>query len=360
VTDLLDIIRDEIREAGPMPVSRYMALALGHPEHGYYTRQDPLGTDFTTSPEVSQMFGELIGAWAADVWHQIGQPKSFSLVELGPGRGTLMADALRAASGQPGFAAATRIKLVETSPVLTRVQQATLEPVVSKYGYMQPEWLTSIDALSEGPFIIIANEFFDALPIRQFVKMETGWHEQCVIDTNTGLALVPSPVPLREDVSLAGALAKAPTGAIAELCPAATAITSDLCSRIANTSGAILIIDYGYERSAAGDTLQAMRSGTYVPVLDQPGSADLTAHVDFQALADCAGEGVSAHPVTTQGKFLLRLGLAQRAEMLKQAATPDQAQTIDAALHRLTDREAMGTLFKVLAITAGRIEPAGV
>ncbi len=342
-----------------MPVARFMALALGHPDHGYYISRDPLGTDFTTSPEISQMFGELIGAWVADVWHQIGSPVSFTLVELGPGRATLMADALRAASGQPGFAKAARIQMVETSPVLTRVQQAALAPVTQKYSYTEPEWLSSVDQLADGPLIVIANEFFDALPIRQFVKTDDGWREHCVVEADGALAFAPAPAPLPDGLMLTQALRDAPSGTIAELCPAATAITTELCQRIANTSGAALIIDYGYTRSAAGDTLQAMRGGEFVPVLSDPGSADITAHVDFQALGECAGPGTTAHPPTTQGQFLLQLGLAQRAQMLAQTASPEQATAIDAAVHRLTDDDAMGTLFKVLAITAGRIEPAG-
>lgn len=358
-SSLTDIIRTEITEAGPMPVARYMALALGHPQHGYYITANPLGTDFTTSPEISQMFGELVGAWVADVWHQIGSPVSFTLVELGPGRGTLMADALRAASGQPGFAKAARIQMVETSPVLTRVQQATLAPVTQQYGYAEPEWLTSIDQLATGPLIIVANEFFDALPVRQFIKTDDGWREHCVIEADDKLAFAPAPAPVPGGVMLAPGLNDAPTGTIAELCPAATAITSELSQRIANTSGAILIIDYGYLQSAAGDTLQAMRDGKFVPVLEDPGEADLTTHVDFQALAESVVNGTTAHPPATQGEFLLRLGMAQRAEMLKKGASADQAQAIETALHRLTDDDAMGTLFKVLAITAGRIEPAG-
>ncbi|MEO0961025.1 MAG: SAM-dependent methyltransferase [Pseudomonadota bacterium] len=359
MSDLSTIIRDEIREAGPMPVARFMALALGHPQHGYYTTGDPLGTDFTTSPEISQMFGELVGAWAADIWHQIGLPVAFTLVELGPGRGTLMADALRAASGQPGFAKAARIQMVETSPVLSRVQQATLAPITAKFEYAEPEWISSVDQLADGPLIIIANEFFDALPVHQFIKTDEGWREQCVVEMEGELAFAPSPTPVPGGVMLAPALKDAPVGTITETCQAGTAIATELCRRIANTSGAALIIDYGYTRSAAGDTLQAMQKGKFVPVLENPGKADITAHVDFEALAACAGEGTTAHPATTQGQFLMQLGIAQRAAMLKRGATPDQAEAIDEAVGRLTDDDAMGTLFKVLAITAGRIDPAG-
>jgi len=359
MSDLSQIIRDEIRETGPMPVARFMALALGHPQHGYYITSDPLGTDFTTSPEISQMFGELVGAWAADIWHQIGLPVAFTLVELGPGRGTLMADALRAASGQPGFAKAARIQMVETSPVLSRVQQATLEPIVSKYGYAEPEWLSSVDQLGDGPLIIIANEFFDALPIRQFIKTDDGWREHCVAEVDGELVFAPSATPEPGGLLMSPSLKEAPAGAIAEFCPSATAIMTELCQRIANSSGAILAIDYGYTKSAVGDTLQAMRSGEFVPVLDAPGTADITTHVDFEALAACATIGTRAHKVTTQGTFLMQLGLAQRADMLKRGATPDQVQAIDDAVHRLTDDDAMGTLFKVLAVTAGNIEPAG-
>ena len=357
---LADIIRAEIREAGPMPVSRFMALALGHPKHGYYITRDPLGTDFTTSPEISQMFGELIGAWAADCWAKLGAPSPFALVELGPGRGTLMADALRATKAVPGFAAAAQICLVETSPVLRRTQHETLRPILEQGGYRQPRWLDSTATLPDMPLIVIANEFIDALPIRQFIATDDGWRERCVVEFQGNLVFTAAPAPLPDISILPEAVHAAPPGAIAEICPAGTAITADIARRLKARGGAALFIDYGYGRSQPGDTLQAMRDGAYVPVLEAPGTADITAHVDFEALATSATPAAAIHGPATQGQFLLALGIAQRAAMLAQHATPDQAEAIEAALTRLTHADAMGTLFKVMAVTSHGLTPAGL
>lgn len=357
---LEEIIRAEIREHGPMPVARYMALALGHPRHGYYTTRDPLGTDFTTSPEISQMFGELIGAWAADIWTQMGAPKAFHLVELGPGRGTLMADALRAAAGQPGFAEAARLHLVDLSPVLRGMQERTLGPVAKRHGYASPTWHADLTEVPDGPAIVIANEFFDALPVRQFIRTPEGWRERCVAVTDDGLALVPAPAPLPDDGILDPKVADAPEGSIAEICPAGSAIAAAIAARIATDGGAALLIDYGYAASAPGDTLQAMRGGGYVDVLDTPGDADITAHVDFGALAGAAREnGAEVHGPTPQGEFLARLGIGHRAEALARNASQAQVNDIEHALARLTGPDAMGTLFKVLALTAPSLRPAG-
>jgi NADH dehydrogenase [ubiquinone] 1 alpha subcomplex assembly factor 7 len=358
---LADIIRAEINEAGPMPVSRFMALALGHPQYGYYITRDPLGTDFTTSPEISQMFGEMIGAWAADTWARLGAPSAFALVELGPGRGTLMADALRATRALPGFAKAARIHMVETSPVLRKTQHQTLSPVLRQGGYGQPRWLDSIQDLPGMPLIVIANEFIDALPIRQFVRTERGWRERCVVEFQGELVFSAAPAPLPDDTILPAAVRDAAAGSLAEICPAGSAIAEALSHRIAANGGAALYIDYGYTQSAPGDTLQAMRDGNYVPVLETPGSADITAHVDFEALATSGTPSAQTHVYgpTSQGQFLLALGIAQRAGVLKRKATPEQARDIDAALTRLTHADAMGTLFKTMAVTSPGLTPAG-
>ncbi|MDP6832402.1 MAG: SAM-dependent methyltransferase [Alphaproteobacteria bacterium] len=345
-------LAERISLDGPLSIARFMAEALGHPQWGYYISRDPLGRagDFITAPEVSQMFGELIGLWCADRWRALGAPDPFNLVELGPGRGTLMADALRAAAALPGFTAAARIQLVETSPVLRAAQKQAL-------ANSEVNWHDRIADLPPGPAIAIANEFFDALPIRQFQRKEDGWHERMVALREDELCLQLSPgiVP---SAPLPDGVQAAPFDAIFEVSPARTAAMSELCQHLAKYDGAALVIDYGHERSAVGDTLQAMRAHEYVDPLAQPGQADLTAHVDFQALGDAAAAaGVIAHGPMTQGGFLQRLGIATRADILRQWATAAQSDAIDAALHRLTDRDEMGQLFKVMAISAADPAP---
>jgi NADH dehydrogenase [ubiquinone] 1 alpha subcomplex assembly factor 7 len=330
---------------GPIPVADYMRLCLAHPKYGYYVTRDPLGPlgDFTTAPEISQMFGELIGAWAAAVWRQMGAPR-LNLVELGPGRGTLMADALRAEKAIPEFRAATSIHLVETSPVLRTLQEKTL-------GADTPTaWHQRVEDLPDGPTIAIANEFVDALPVDQLVKDGDGWHLRMVglVDDRLSFVVSPDRVPGRED--------DAPAGAILEL--RRDQPFAWLARRIAQHGGAALIIDYGHVASGFGETLQAVRGHKFADPLSEPGQADLTTQVDFAALARTARrEGASAHGPVTQGDFLRRLGIAQRAARLKQNATPQQAADIDAALARLTAPDQMGELFKVLAIGDPKLGP---
>jgi NADH dehydrogenase [ubiquinone] 1 alpha subcomplex assembly factor 7 len=333
-----------IREVGPLPISRYMALCLGHPRHGYYMTRDPFGAagDFTTAPEISQMFGELVGLWAASVWQGMGAPSSVRLVELGPGRGTLMADMLRVSRGLPGFREALTVHLVETSAVLREVQATTLA------GKAAPVWHDSIATALEGPVIVVANEFLDALPLDQFVMTGDGWRERMVGldgagELGFGLAAMD-----------AGLKLAAPVGAVFELPTIALDIVSELSRHIAQAGGAALFIDYGAVQSGFGDTLQAMRAHAFVDVLAQPGEADLTVHVDFQRMGEAARRaGAATHGPATQGDFLLSLGLAQRAQALSRRATPAQAADISAAFDRLTERGAtgMGELFKVLALS---------
>lgn len=333
---------------GPITIADFMATALGDPEHGYYMRRDPFGAagDFITAPEISQMFGELIGLWAVETWRRMGCPASFILAELGPGRGTLMADALRAARVSPDFLAAARIALVETSPHLRAVQQRTLagRPIL---------FADAINALpNEGPLITIANEFFDALPIRQFVRRPDGFAERMIGLVDGRLAF-----GLRQGALLPGAPSGLPTGAMIEVSPAATAIATSLATRIAKEGGALLAIDYGHD-GGTGDTLQAMRRHGTVGVLEAVGEADLTAHVDFAALARAArAGGASAAPLLTQGDFLLRLGLLERAGRLGAGKPAATQEAISAAVERLAGPEAMGTLFKVLLISAPGLLP---
>lgn len=354
-TPLLDLIARRIAAEGPMPVSEYMALCLGHPRHGYYMTRDPLGArgDFTTAPEISQMFGELLGAWAADSWMRLGGPTPVALVELGPGRGTLMADALRATARVPGFHAALRLHLVETSPVLRARQAAALSP----FG---PTWHDRLADVPPGPMILLANEFFDALPIRQFARGDRGWGERMVgldatgalawvLDPRPGAALVPPP------------LRAAPIGSVVEIHPAARSVMAEIGARLAAAPGAALILDYGHTGPAPGDTLQALERQAYADPLAAPGQADLTAHVDFAALAEsAAAAGAVPHGPVTQGALLEGLGLSLRAAALKRLASPAQAGDIDAAANRLAGELQMGRLFKAMAVVSpGSPAPAG-
>ncbi|WP_255448363.1 class I SAM-dependent methyltransferase [Telmatospirillum sp. J64-1] len=337
-------IRNRIKAEGPLPVSEFMAEALGHPEWGYYRKQDPLGArgDFTTAPEISQMFGELLGLWCAVVWQQMGSPRHFRLVELGPGRGTLMSDLLRAARLVPGFLGAVRVHLVETSPVLRLRQREALRgaPV---------DWHDDFSEIPDGPMLLVANEFFDALPIRQFVRDGGGWRERLIDACGDDLDFVTGPLLDAGSPGLPR-LDGVAEGDIAETCPAGQEVAQAIGRRLCDQGGAALIVDYGHSRSAAGDTLQAVRQHRYHPVLALPGEADLTAHVDFQALADAA-RPAKAHGTVDQGSFLRAMGIEARAEALLRGAEPKQRFEIATACHRLISPTEMGTLFKSLALT---------
>ncbi|SFM38302.1 class I SAM-dependent methyltransferase [Methylobacterium pseudosasicola] len=338
-----------IRHGGPIGVDRYMALCLGHPIHGYYRTRDPLGAqgDFTTAPEISQMFGELLGAWVGYVHGQLGRPDPLVLVELGPGRGTLMADALRALRvAAPG--AEVRPHLVETSPVLRTAQERTLAGT----GAM---WHAEIETLPEGPAIVVANEFFDCLPVRQFERRPTGWHERQVglgPEGDLVFGLAPEATP--------GLDADGPEGALLSVPAAGLALMRQLARRLCESGGALLAIDYGHVRPGFGDTLQALSGHRFADPLAAPGEADLTHHVDFAALAKAAqAEGATIHGPVAQRDFLLALGLNARAERLKTRATAGQATAIDAAVQQLTDasQDGMGNLFKVLAVSGRDLGP---
>lgn len=347
MTALAAEIAETIALEGPMPLSRYIALCLAHPRYGYYMTRDPLGRagDFTTAPEISQMFGELLGVWAVSVWDQLGRPAAFDLIELGPGRGTLMADMLRAGRALPGFREAARVRLVETSPVLRGVQEKTLvgcgAPVL---------WHGRIEEIAGGvPAIILANEFFDALPIRQFQRAEGAWRERLVgLDEAGGLVFgLSEPVG---EITLA-----AQEGAIREVCPEGAAIMTALARRLVADRGALLALDYGYGRPGFGDSLQALRAHRFADPLEAPGEADLTAHVDFPALAAAAqAGGARAHPLLTQRTLLERLGIGARAAALAQR-NRGQTEAIAAAFARLTGagEGQMGTLFKALCVSSG-------
>jgi NADH dehydrogenase [ubiquinone] 1 alpha subcomplex assembly factor 7 len=348
---LAELLKRRIALRGPLTVADYMSEALTHPEHGYYARRDPLGLsgDFVTAPEISQMFGELIGLWCAVVWRSMGRPSPILLVEFGPGRGTLLGDALRATRDVPGFPEALALHLVETNRALRERQAESLDSANLSW---DPAWHDGVADLPEGPSLIIANEFFDALPIRQFQRSSEGWRERLVdlTEDGTGFRLVLSPVtslsPLVPD-----ALHDAPVGSVVEVSPAGLSLAHHIGERVARLGGAALIVDYGPARTTSGDTLQAVRDHRYHDVLVDPGDADLTAYVDFQSLARAGEEGGAATfgPVP-QGDFLERLGLGVRAESLLASADSRQAREIRAAHRRLADPAQMGALFKALAL----------
>ncbi|MBB5752012.1 class I SAM-dependent methyltransferase [Prosthecomicrobium pneumaticum] len=338
---------------GPITVAAYMEACLGDPEHGYYARREPFGTagDFVTAPEISQMFGELIGLWAIERWRAIGRPEAFVLAELGPGRGTLMADLLRAARIEPGFLAAARIVLVETSARLRAIQSATL----AGHAVL---WRDEVAALPGGPLIAVANEFFDALPIRQFERTEAGIAERMVGLRDGALVFGLRP-GARLDASREARLAAAPAGSVLEIAPAGERLAALLGARIARSGGALLAIDYGHG-GGFGDTLQALRRHAYDPPLAHPGEADLTAHVDFAALAAAAaGAGGRPEQLETQGGFLLRHGLLERAGRLGAGKDGAIQEAIRAAVERLAGPRAMGELFKVLAVHGTAVGPEG-
>ena len=356
MTALGDRLAARIARLGPITVADYMAEALTDPEAGYYMTGDPFGArgDFVTAPEVSQMFGELIGLWCADTWARMGRPDPVFLVELGPGRGTLMADALRALRAAPDCRAALRPQLVEISPALGDRQRETLAAGDREPGWHEPSWHERLDRVPEGPLLLIANEFFDALPVRQFERRPEGWYERLVGlgPGGKGLAFALGPPSAQAQVLIPAALRAAPAGAVVEVSAPGIAIAGEIGRRLAAHGGAALIVDYGHAAPRTGATLQAVRRHAAHDVLSEPGSADLTAHVDFAALARAATEaGARAFGPVDQGELLEALGIGARAEALRGGAPPAQAADVDAARHRLTDAAEMGTLFKALALS---------
>ncbi len=348
-------LKELIASEGPISVGRYMELCLGY----YYANREVFGQhgDFTTAPEISQVFGELIGLWAANLWQVMGAPASISLVELGPGRGTLMADMLRAARALPPFRSALTVHLVENSQALRARQSQTLIGLSPS-----PHWYEGIDGLLHvhrgKPLIVIANEFLDALPIAQYQRCNGIWHERRVGLDEAGafrFGLLPIPADLPD------APAAAPDGTIIERADVAESAVSRIAAHVAAYGGAALFIDYGAGKSGVGDTLQAVKGHRFVDVFDTPGHADLTVQVDFARMAAVArGAGAAVQPLATQAEFLAALGVAQRTERLCKSATPEQVAALRAGIARLTDtsREtAMGALFKALCIRDPRLPP---
>ena len=341
MTPLAALLVERIREDGPITVAEYMADCLLHPTHGYYTTRDPFGAagDFTTAPEISQMFGELLGLALAQAWLDQGALCPFTLAELGPGRGTLMADMLRATKAVPGFHRAAQVVLVEASHHLRQVQAETLARSGARVC-----WADGVDDLPDAPLFLVANEFLDTLPIRQFQRGPDGWLERLVGLVDGQLAFgLSDPLPKVPDLP---AFRSAPPGALIEDCAPARHVAAAIADRVAGHGGLGLLIDYGDWRSR-GDTLQALRRHAFENPLAHPGEADLTAHVDFEALSAFA----PSNAYTTQGALLLRLGIEARADRLARNLSGAALESHLAALRRLTHPEEMGSLFKVLALT---------
>lgn len=349
-------IRCLIETQGPISVSRYMALCLAHPEYGYYTTRDPFGVggDFTTAPEISQMFGELVGLWCAEVWRLMDSPSRVALVEVGPGRGTLMKDALRAAKVMPGFLEAIELHLVETSPVLQEKQLENLHGAVPKIA-----WHSETKTLpNDAPLLVIGNEFVDALPIDQFEKKAGRWHERKIglgADGGFCFGLDPAQLPDFEKL-IPERLTPAPNGAVferRELSP-----VTEIISRIGKNGGAALFIDYGHAESGFGDTLQAVSGHDYAEPLETPGEVDLTSQIDFEALAWTTNKNVTAIGPVTQREFLTQLGIEARTEILQRNAKEEMRGEIGTALTRLIGpAPGMGELFKALAFAHRDLPP---
>ena len=341
-TQLKSLLLDRIAMQGPLGLNEYMAECLLHPEHGYYTTRPPFGAegDFITAPEISQMFGELLALCLAQAWIDQGSVSQFTLAELGPGRGTLMADVLRATKGVAGFHAAMRVHLIEASPRLRALQKQALA------GY-DVTWAEDISALPAAPLFLLANEFFDALPIRQFRREGDMWCET-LIGAKDGQLIFGKSAPMTLE------RADTKTGDIIEVCPSADGIMAQISQRICDFGGAGLIIDYG-GWNGLGDTFQAMQGHAYVDPLNSPGMADLTAHVDFAALAHAAAPCVCAY--TPQAAFLMRLGIAGRAAVLAKSLTGTALDAHHLATQRLTAAAEMGELFKVLGIRPADAPP---
>ncbi|MDA0305796.1 MAG: SAM-dependent methyltransferase [Proteobacteria bacterium] len=358
MNSLADNFRDRIASGGPMTLAEYMNDALTHPRLGYYMQGDTFGRggDFITAPEISQMFGELIGLWCAIGWQAMGAPNPASLVELGPGRGTLMADMLRAGRQLEGFLDALSVYLVEVSPALKSLQEETLTSKADIHAARALGWVSGLDDVPEGPLLVVANEFFDALPVHQFQKTPDGWRER-MIDVENGefvFALGDDP---DTDPILPPGTENAADGDIVEVRPLARTMGRDLGARLMAAPGMVLIIDYGHAESAPGDTLQAVKAHEFHNPLVDPGTADLTAHVDFAEIGRAAaGLGARVYGPVGQGGFLQSLGIKERAEALM-AASPSHASDIEAALVRLTSADGMGQLFKVMALASPGLPP---
>lgn len=356
-------IIDQIQKSGPVPLGQYMDLCLGHPEFGYYITRDPFGEDgdFTTAPEVSQMFGEMIGAWVIDLWHKMGAPKSFDLIECGAGRGTLMADALRVIAMDHDCVDALNIKIVETSPLLKAKQKETIQ-------LSRIEWFDELDSINTSEScVIIGNEFLDALPVEHFRFTNGAWTQRHIDQNAEGFEYVW--LPVKEVPN--DALPRDPVASkIYEISPARDRFIENCMSVLTENTGAALFIDYGHTQYDGGETLQAVKAHEFISLLEQPGQCDITAHVNFKAIKDIAQKkGGAIEDIITQSEFLGSLGIMQRAFALQNVALKKygmeqgaaKAESIHNDLKRLIDKDQMGELFKAICFHHGYedLKPAG-
>ncbi len=362
MSELKNRIIARIRAEGPMSVAEYMGLCLLDPKHGYYPTRDPLGSDgdFITAPEISQMFGEVIGLWAIQSWTDMGKPEKITLVEMGPGRGIMMSDILRAARLAPDFLKAVSVTLIEVSAALEAVQAKTLadSPV-------PVNWISALSDLPDGPVIIIGNEYLDCLPIRQFIQKDrfagsAGWHERLVtLDTNSDdlcFATAPEPISKIVQDTLPAAQSTARNNELLEICPAANQLLDQLSERFRQSSGRALFIDYGPSETEFGDTLQALKRHEKVDVFSDPGNTDLTARVDFGALTELSQKlNMTTTAPVTQREFLSKLGLEMRAVALARSQ-PDAKEKIARQMERLMAEDQMGSLFKAICFQSADLE----
>ena len=357
-------IKDQIRTSGPITVAEYMTLCLLDPVHGYYPTRDPLGSDgdFITAPEISQMFGEVLGLWVLQCWKDLGSPKTVTLVELGPGRGIMMSDIMRAARLDPDFQKAVNVVLIEASPALEAVQGQTL----GRFN-VPVSWAADLKSLPKTPTIILGNEFLDCLPIRQLIQKDRfagagGWHERMVMldDDRLSFGAAPEPISPLLQAALPADHKDAKNGDLMEICPAAHQTLDQINSHFENHPGRALFIDYGPAETEFGDTLQALKRHEKVGVFSAPGNTDLTARVDFSALSEFAQSiDLRFAPAVTQSEFLSKLGIEIRALTLAKSK-PDAKPKLSRQLERLMAPEQMGTLFKAVCFqSAGLPVPLG-
>lgn len=348
MNDYIKNFTTRLEKDGPITVSEFMGDAVSH----YYANHIPfgIGGDFVTAPEISQMFGELIGLWCVDIWVRLGKPEKLHLIECGPGRGTMMADMLRATQALPVFHEAVSVHLVESSMPLMVQQKQALDNF--KLDIMWHERFEEI-AL-DAPFILIGNEFLDALPIDQYEYRDGAWHKRLVTakDGKLSFDVAEDSLPISH---------YGQQGDVIELSPARDEFVANVSEKLAAHRGAALFIDYGHERSAIGDTLQAVKAHKFADVLADAGEADLTSHVDFESIAqEARDKGCNVFGPVGQGAFLRTLGIEQRAEVLGKNATADQRDELAMALVRLTGAKEMGNLFKVMAFVGdAQMEIAG-
>lgn len=344
-TPLQTRISKHIRSSGPLPLAEYMHWCMADPKDGYYANQTAIGAkgDFITAPEISQMFGEMLGIWAVETWELLGRPSRFNLVELGPGKGSLMQDLLRIGNAVPDFLKATEIQMIETSEKLIETQKQNLSE------YKNISWHQSIQDIPDQPTLIIANEFLDVLPIRQYIKTGDEWREHAIsVDENDNLVWTLGAGILNLE-NLPENAASEPEGAIFEISTIREAFIANTSDLLRQNKGAALFIDYGHGKTACGDTVQAMRAHGFTDILKEPGLADLTSHVDFGALTQIAkSAGMNVSPLAKQGEFLLAKGLIERAGQLGHNCSPEIQEQLTQQAERLALPEEMGDLFKIL------------